>query len=1024
MSTQANYTEGLLLLAETLGEVKTRTERLESEFATNAKPIENATSALSAALAGIKALQFHITDNNLGALSARVEEMRKAVDDQVGVIALELKKADETNAAKAGAEAEALRSEIVALQSQLGSLVTQFGQQLERVEFAAKEEAKKLQLIPGPAGASLNPRGTFIDGETYNRLDVVSWLGSSYIATVDGVTEKPSKNSNQWQVLASRGGNAGGASMVPLPDVYGKPSNGQLLIGNGNDYVNATLTAGNGIAVTNGSGSITIEATGAVNYQGAWNASTNSPTLTSSVGTKGYYYVVSVAGSTNLNGITDWQAGDWAVFNGTAWEKIDNTDRVSSVFGRTGAVVGVSTDYSSVGITNTAIGASNPSTGAFTTLSATGTLTVSGTGVSQIFGTLLVGSQGAIGASLDVQTASGTASTLRLFQSGVSNWVWSVPASTDALVLSQYGTTEAMRFDSSRNAAFTGNVETTGAAASNRFFQVVASGTLATAIGNNTSGSTNAFGIPTGSSFVGNAQAYPLVFSTSATERARITSGGNVLIGTTTDGGQKLQVAGNLTASGGSITVSGGAYPNFYANGTTGGGFTIQKSGVSYGTFYGNDSNTVLDSAGSANLILQTGGATRATLTSTATTLTGNLTVSGTGTSSVAGLLNVGTGTANYSAAGRATVSISGGSQSLLGFSIGNATKGYLLHEGTNLYVSNEAAGAVIIAGGSSTTSATFTSTLTTLAGNLNVSGTGTSEFSGKIRGTYLGVNANPQSGSLRGYFVESTAEGTPTFTGGEVIVVQRNAISAQACEMALIGGTASTCVYAFGDKDSANIGRISYDHSNNSLALVTNSATAATITSGGNLLVGTTTNGGQKLQVVSGDAYIARFTDGSTASLNIQKSAIVFANAGISAYAAGNYDASSHTFKIQTVTALTLDSSQNATFAGNVTISSAYPKITLTDTNNNSDFSLLNDNGRLAVYDETNSAYRITVGAGGGVKIGTTPEDVGANNLTVQGVLAIGNTVNTVSPTSPNRTITMVIGGTTYYLHAKTTND
>ena len=113
-----------------------------------------------------------------------------------------------------------------------------------------------------------------------------------------------------------------------------------------------------------------------------------------------------------------------------------------------------------------------------------------------------------------------------------------------------------------------------------------------------------------------------------------------------------------------------------------------------------------------------------------------------------------------------------------------------------------------------------------------------------------------------------------------------------------------------------------------------------------------------------------------------------------------------------------------NATFAGDVTISTAYPKIALTDTNSNSDFSLINDNGRLAVYDETNAAYRVTVGAGGGVKIGTTPEDVGANNLTVQGVLAIGNTVNTVSPTSPNRTITMVIGGTTYYLHAKTTND
>ena len=37
---------------------------------------------------------------------------------------------------------------------------------------------------------------------------------------------------------------------------------------------------------------------------------------------------------------------------------------------------------------------------------------------------------------------------------------------------------------------------------------------------------------------------------------------------------------------------------------------------------------------------------------------------------------------------------------------------------------------------------------------------------------------------------------------------------------------------------------------------------------------------------------------------------------------------------------------------------------------------------------------------------------------------IQIGNTVNSVSPTSPNRTVTMVIGGTTYYLAAKTTND
>jgi hypothetical protein len=88
---------------------------------------------------------------------------------------------------------------------------------------------------------------------------------------------------------------------------------------------------------------------GFVNYKGTWNASTNTPTLVSSVGTKGDYYVVSVTGSTNLNGITTWTQGDWAIFNGTAWEKVDNTDLVTSVAGRTGAITLTTADVSGLG---------------------------------------------------------------------------------------------------------------------------------------------------------------------------------------------------------------------------------------------------------------------------------------------------------------------------------------------------------------------------------------------------------------------------------------------------------------------------------------------------------------------------------------------------------------------------------------------------------------------------------------------------------------------------------------------------
>jgi hypothetical protein len=100
----------------------------------------------------------------------------------------------------------------------------------------------------------------------------------------------------------------------------------------------ATLDAGGKVPQSQ------IPLMGDLNYQGTWNASTNTPTLTSSVGTKGYYYVVDVSGSTNLNGITDWVIGDWAIFNGSIWQKVDNTDAVTSVNGQVGTVVLTASD--------------------------------------------------------------------------------------------------------------------------------------------------------------------------------------------------------------------------------------------------------------------------------------------------------------------------------------------------------------------------------------------------------------------------------------------------------------------------------------------------------------------------------------------------------------------------------------------------------------------------------------------------------------------------------------------------------
>ena len=71
-----------------------------------------------------------------------------------------------------------------------------------------------------------------------------------------------------------------------------------------------------------------------LSFEGSWNANTDTPSLAGTTPANGVFYIVSVAGSTNLSGITDWEVGDWAVYvsNGAgtdAWQKIDNTSTLS-----------------------------------------------------------------------------------------------------------------------------------------------------------------------------------------------------------------------------------------------------------------------------------------------------------------------------------------------------------------------------------------------------------------------------------------------------------------------------------------------------------------------------------------------------------------------------------------------------------------------------------------------------------------------------------------------------------------------
>lgn len=93
---------------------------------------------------------------------------------------------------------------------------------------------------------------------------------------------------------------------------------------------------------------------GAVHYQASWNANTNTPALpTAAPENKGWYYVVATDGTTNVNGVSDWKVGDWLVSNGSVWQKIDNSNALSSWNSRTGDVVPQTGDYTTDLVTET-----------------------------------------------------------------------------------------------------------------------------------------------------------------------------------------------------------------------------------------------------------------------------------------------------------------------------------------------------------------------------------------------------------------------------------------------------------------------------------------------------------------------------------------------------------------------------------------------------------------------------------------------------------------------------------------------
>ncbi len=190
-------------------------------------------------------------------------------------------------------------------------------------------------------------------------------------------------------------------------------------------------------------------------YKGTWDASTNTPTLASGTGVTGEFYIVSVAGTTNLDGITDWQIGDWAIFVEVGatdtWQKIDNTsailgsgtaDKIAKWTGSNTLATGlISDDGTDVTIGNSG----NLIVEGNTTLgnADTDTTTVKGPGVFEETAQFNVGiglsSTPDYGAAGQVLTSGGGSATANTWTTPTTGTVTSVGASIDGDSLSIAG---------------------------------------------------------------------------------------------------------------------------------------------------------------------------------------------------------------------------------------------------------------------------------------------------------------------------------------------------------------------------------------------------------------------------------------------------------------------------------------------------------------------------------------------------------------------------------------------------------
>jgi len=234
-------------LVESLPQLR---DHLSSEIERNLEEIEPAIRSELEQLVIARAQDAHAQSS--AALTAKVDELGKALEVTTAARYSVLMAEREQNATLL-AQAEARIAEAAsALPSAVKSIVTD---ELSRFPRAGEIDQLRKEFAE-PKG--LNPRGKWSPDETYQRLDLVTFNGDSFVSNIDGNRERPSRSAADWTLNAARGNSGGGGGVTSITDLLPIPSSGQILGSEGPNYVPKNLVAGANITITETPTQITI----------------------------------------------------------------------------------------------------------------------------------------------------------------------------------------------------------------------------------------------------------------------------------------------------------------------------------------------------------------------------------------------------------------------------------------------------------------------------------------------------------------------------------------------------------------------------------------------------------------------------------------------------------------------------------------------------------------------------------------------------------------------------------------------